>query len=161
VPHIIFTLLLVALSSVFVSAQQVGQISGESLLNRPAASGRSPLTCAETPHHPRSLAYRGAGKSQSSSSDSFARKSQRRCQRYREYRAGKRDKEACRQAEERPEQLEVESTIKTYKRSALICIPPLLGISGERQQSITSHRVGVARIHIDHSTDNRRTSAVE
>ena len=46
-PHIIFTLLLVALSSVFVSAQQVGQISGESLLNRPAASGRSPLTCAE------------------------------------------------------------------------------------------------------------------
>ena len=46
-PHIIFTLLLVALSSVFVSAQQMGQISGELLFNRPAAISGSPLTCSE------------------------------------------------------------------------------------------------------------------
>ena len=47
-PHIIiiFTLL-VALSSVFVSAQEMEQISGESLLNRPAAGGGSPLTCSD------------------------------------------------------------------------------------------------------------------
>jgi hypothetical protein len=46
VPHIIFALLLATLSSVFVSAQQAGQISGESLLNRPASSSGSPLTCS-------------------------------------------------------------------------------------------------------------------
>ena len=46
-PHILFSLLLVAFSSVLVSAQQVGQISGESLLNRPAAISGSPLTCSE------------------------------------------------------------------------------------------------------------------
>jgi hypothetical protein len=47
VPHILFTLLLVALSSVFVSAQEMEQISGESLPNRPAASGGSALICSE------------------------------------------------------------------------------------------------------------------
>lgn len=46
-PHILFTMLLVALSSAFVSAQQVGQMSGESLLNRPAASSGSPLICSD------------------------------------------------------------------------------------------------------------------
>ena len=46
-PPILFTLLLVALGSVLVSAQEMEQISGESLLNRPAASSGSPLTCSE------------------------------------------------------------------------------------------------------------------
>lgn len=59
-PHIIFTLLLVALSSVFVSAQEMEQISGEPLVNRPAASSGSPLTCAEhlTIHVPSPIAER-------------------------------------------------------------------------------------------------------
>ena len=60
-PHIIFTLLLVAFSSVFVSAQQMGRISGESLLNRPAAIGGSHLTCSEhlIIHVPSPIAERG------------------------------------------------------------------------------------------------------
>ncbi len=59
-PHIFFTLLLVALSSVFVSAQQMGEISGEPLVNRPAAVSGSPLTCAEhiTIHVPSPIAER-------------------------------------------------------------------------------------------------------
>jgi hypothetical protein len=47
VPHILFTLLLVTFSSVFLGAQQMGQISGESLLDRTAAVSRSALTCSE------------------------------------------------------------------------------------------------------------------
>ena len=59
-PHILFTLLLVALSSVFVSAQEMEQISGESLLNRPAAVNGGPLTCSErlTIHVPSPIAER-------------------------------------------------------------------------------------------------------
>jgi len=57
-----FALLVVALASGFAGAQNVGAISGESLLDRPAASVGSAVTCSQPPHQtfevPKAIAER-------------------------------------------------------------------------------------------------------
>ena len=92
-----FLLTVVALVSTLVGTQEIGQISGGPLLDRAVAVGGSTLTCSRQSLHPAdSGRTAGTGKRPSSAHAYSARKSQGRCQRGGEYRAGKRDKETCR-----------------------------------------------------------------